>query len=410
MSFIWRSIGLQITTMYGILLLPLSTNLVQSMKLNSRIKMCSLSLLPVFIFSPALYASVCDVALTEKAYDINKANIRSTIMLAERDALCERQYSNAGEANSSARSGGFGVTFKKFSASGSRAKQNSNGKWDISEEEFCTSSARDLNTNFFDGSESIIASIAVKAWRDCVTNAQSNDLYMEYEISPDGNYFTGELKVTAKTGPLKREIKGITTGGTGKKELSCNIGGRNVTPEDVLEKPVLVAEAGTGVVCEKVPDTGVSVSIQTNAGSLPFVHLPSPEDRDIIALEELKKRVMDLENRKDLIYYAQTQPSHAEVSVEFGNDSRLINDYSHMFRYTLSFDQPVDVVVPQSMAYDENWSVWKINRHPNDSSGREWVVSFQVNAVLFNEQEKADAQRITAQGHGEFIGIAFNRL
>ncbi len=99
-------------------------------------------------------------------------------------------------------------------------------------------------------------------------------------------------------------------------------------------------------------------------------------------------------------YWAQTEPAHGPAAIETEATAQA-RDFRGMFRYTVNFPEPVDVVVPQQLSYTNNWVIWSVARHPSDDSGRRWLVSFQD-----PKERGATGQSI---GHASFVGLRFPR-
>ena len=108
---------------------------------------------------------------------------------------------------------------------------------------------------------------------------------------------------------------------------------------------------------------------------------------------------------KTKILWAQTEPSYESVKIESSLGAQFgIKDFGGMFRYTLTFGEPVDVVVPQQLSYTNQWVLWKVEKHPEDQSGRRWVVSFQ-------HPKPSDAavagSSLSGTAQASFIGLKF---
>jgi len=103
------------------------------------------------------------------------------------------------------------------------------------------------------------------------------------------------------------------------------------------------------------------------------------------------------------IFIAETEPKHKEVAIdnpappvpaapfEYQKDLIHVNDFNNMIRYELKFPQPVDFVVAQEIL---GFSTWRAQMYPGDSSGKRWLVSFQV-----------PANTGTAKAFGRFVGV-----
>jgi hypothetical protein len=94
------------------------------------------------------------------------------------------------------------------------------------------------------------------------------------------------------------------------------------------------------------------------------------------------------------VFWAQTDPAYQEMVVESKPP-----DFPNMYRYSLYFQEPVDVVIPQQLTYTNNWSLWKVERSKSDESGRKWVVSFQSRSHNSGQMDK---------GHASFVGLSFS--
>jgi hypothetical protein len=246
--------------------------------------------------SPSLAAAqdICGAVLTESMLNIEKRSETSSIMLRKRDDLCSRTYDSVQEAQSSARQSGFDIGYGALSIGASDAKQNSSGKWEIHETNFCRATAEDFASFYSSESESRVATIAVEAWRDCVLKAQDNRLYLEFSLKEGATYFTGTLYRTVAGGTsFNTKITGINAVGEGKNDVSCNIAGKAFAPGELTEQ-YQIQTTKTAVSCEKSKDVSVSVAFQTDSDSLPFVDMPSSTTQDQTRIDELAARVDSL--------------------------------------------------------------------------------------------------------------------
>ncbi|MEO1018801.1 MAG: hypothetical protein AAFY56_14080 [Pseudomonadota bacterium] len=206
-------------------------------------------------------------------------------MYANREELCNREYNSLYEARNAASGRGFTLGYSGLSIGANKSKQSSTGKWNISETDFCTSSKTDFETAYGADYNSEVASVAVTAWLDCVRSANENALFIDYEVSREGNTFSGILRTTASTGPLARAITGIAVVGDAKDSVRCNIGGTEYIPNEFTT--VEVQTTGTAVACEKDGDLGAEIAFQTSAGATPFINLPSKVAIELAAWDEL---------------------------------------------------------------------------------------------------------------------------
>ncbi len=240
-------------------------------------------------------AEFCKVALTEQAFNKTKISNKSETLMASRDNVCSKAYSNVGEARASARNSGFSLGYAGFSIGASDAKQNTNGSWDISQTSFCRASKTDMKSSIASDYESQVTSVALSAWRDCVKISNENVLYLEYEESLDGNRFTGILRATANRGSLGRKITGISVVGPAGDSVTCVIGGAKYIPKKVSKQHVQMKTTGTSVACEKSDVRAADVAFQTSEGALPFVKLPSEKEKENAEWQLLNRRVSKIE-------------------------------------------------------------------------------------------------------------------
>ena len=256
-------------------------------------------------YSYASPADVCSVVLTNKAYDTSRQSTNYQYMSATRDRLCHDEYNSVNEARSAAESAGFNLGYAGFTVGGNGATQTADGKVSIASTSFCSASSADIRTALSTSYEEQVANVAVKAWEECVKRSQENVLYISYKLRPDGSGFDGTLHLTANQGPLGRTITGIVIGGAAAR-VTCNIGGRSYTPDEVQANPVEIKTTGTALVCEKEGDASVSVAIQTSQGAADFIAIPSKNDilnaklAEINnALTEVQSKVSELTNRAE---------------------------------------------------------------------------------------------------------------
>lgn len=301
---------------------------------------------PVFAQDPS---SGCNAVLTAEAYDRDSLSVNSTIMIAKKDDICSREYRDIGEAQKSARSGGFSIDYGPISIGGSSSKQKANGSWDISETAFCRATAYDLQTAYSSNYSSQVARIAVSAWLSCVESSNENQLFMDYSVSKDGQRFTGTLRTTANRGSLERKITGIGVVGPASHTVQCNIGGKTYPTNDKLRDPIGMKATSTSISCSKSGDEGVDVAFQTDQGSVPFVKLPSKTELKISQFEILEEQI-------NLIRTKEFSDLKIQLESAFGQISKL--------EAVTMYQCPVDLTHTQPVAWATFGCVGQISTSP----------------------------------------------
>lgn len=242
---------------------------------------------------------ICDLVLKEQAFDRSSSNVRLDVALATRDDLCSRDYRSEGEAQASARNAGLSFRYGNYDGAGSTGKQSSNSRWDVSESSLCTASASDFRQAYSGEFASTIASIAVNAWLECVTSGTRNQLYVDYLTSRDGSRFSGNLHTTARQGSLVRKITGISAVGPGRQTVRCDIGGKEYTPADVLQNPVVLESTSTTLACWRTGEEAAEVAFQTSEIGTPFIALPSQSEIEQTEIGALAQRIQSIEQLVD---------------------------------------------------------------------------------------------------------------
>ena len=252
------------------------------------------------IASFAAYAdsSICDIAIKEKAYNTIESATNNRILLAVRDDLCSKTFNSEAEAQQSISQAGLNVSYGGFGVGGTKAKQDSSGKWQLSESEMCKSSAQDFQSEYNAKSRQQVATVALSAWVNCLSLTKANILHIAYSPSRDGDSFNGTIYFTINTGTTDRTITGILASGPGSKSVKCNIGGTEIDANTITTKPYEMKATSIGITCYKPPNTGdASIALQTSAGVLDWINLfsPRPLEEQIKTLQfNLDKKTADL--------------------------------------------------------------------------------------------------------------------
>lgn len=222
--------------------------------------------------APSAFAqSVCDVSLTSRAFNVTQLSTSENIAMAKRDDLCNREYSSLEEAQNSAKSAGFNVSYAGVGVGASGAKQSGSSKVQIKDTEFCRATADDFKRSFSSNYNQQITDAALQAWTSCIER-NSNQLSISYFISKDGQYFSGTIIKTATTGALASTITGISVAGSAAKNVDCNIGGVAVKPGKIA---IPIDSTRTTFSCKKSTKDDVAIGVQTSSDALPPIHLPS---------------------------------------------------------------------------------------------------------------------------------------
>ena len=239
----------------------------------------------------------CGAVLRARAFDTTSLSISQDILITRRDNICSRDYSSLEEARTSARSGGFNVGYAGLSIGASEAKTNQNGRYEISETEFCKATLDDFASAFALNYEETVASIAVQNWLQCVRVAGANRLYMSYTLRGDGSYFDGNLHRSLSgesTTTTALAVDGLNVVGPGKDGVECVIAGETTDAERIRNKPIEITATTAPIACSRTNDKDVSIGINTTSGTLATIYLPSPQAQEAEEIASLKAIIQRL--------------------------------------------------------------------------------------------------------------------
>ena len=297
-------------------------------------------------------SNVCDIALTQGSFNELSSPISEDLVEAKKAELCYKTYPSISEARSSARRAGFSLGYKTLSIDPAKALKTGDGQWNIAGTDFCNAFFEDFSDAYQSDYEERINGIALKAWEVCVENTDVNKLFMSYRVDSEGRFFRGRLFKTANTSGESSRVTSITAVGDGKDSVSCNIAGKTVRMGAALESALVIASSPRAIACEKIADTNVSVTINTAAGALSPVDLPSSKTVEQVKLRELEQKLAlfateledniaeteslsgllsDVAGGQRLITYGEEKlanPSH-EVKVVLETDQKALLIASH---------------------------------------------------------------------------------
>lgn len=343
-------------------------------------------------------SNICDIALTSGTFNERESSISENLVEAKRSDLCSKTYSSLQEAETTARNAGFSLGFKGLSIGNDKATKNSNDRWEISKTEFCNAYIEDFSKAYKSDYKEKIGGIALKSWEECIRNTNANKLFMTYKIDGSGRYFRGSLYKTANTGRLASQIEGISTVGQGKENVSCNIGGKKFTPETVLESPYEIKSTPIAVACEKGSDTNISITIQTSAGALDPIDLPSSKTIDQIKLESLQSEISLMSEELD--HQAMEINSLSEEIKTLSLGQKLI---SYGEKKTSSSNEiKVEVQIPQQSLLIVSLQSF----NPGVKQGKQHVVGVRSD-IRFNDQicSREQSQLYVWDGSGSTSSI-----
>lgn len=264
------------------------------------------SVLCIFV-STASAQNVCDTVLTAQAFDRTSRATTEFVMQAERDALCDKEYSSLQEARQAARKSGFNLGYEGLEIGGSGARQNANSRWEIRDTSFCRATLSDFSSAHQSSYSQQVASVAVRAWENCVQSSQSNQLFLIYEIQDGGNILAGRLVRTAASRiGFDFAITGVGVVGQAGGHVRCRIGTRSIDPNQLETTSYKVTETETVLSCEKIGegrDKHATLNIQTSQGAIPHVTLPSAQALDEDRIDDVAADVANLASnlRRELV-------------------------------------------------------------------------------------------------------------
>lgn len=231
--------------------------------------------------SHALADSVCDLALKSGAFNVSDYSKTSRMMLRKRDDACKSEYSSQAEAVSSGQQSGGSLGYGTFSLSASDAKQTSSGKYSIADSKFCKASAEELDSFTSVSAKEQVADIALSAWSSCIGSVETNKLFVQYKVNPDGSGVTGMIFWRIARGAVGR-ITGITSSSK-VRGLDCKIGQKQVNIDQTVDIPFDRTEIAFA--CNKDTKVSVSISLTTSQGDQEWIMLPSVDELKRVSLE-----------------------------------------------------------------------------------------------------------------------------
>ena len=298
-------------------------------------------------FSVAIFTyaqpDYCAIALTSKAFDRTTLSHASTTMYAVRDDICSREYSSVEQARSRARSAGFSAVYNALPISGNAGSSSTGGSISIDESQFCRASSTDLETAFGLNYTNQVGTYALDAWRECVRTTRDSSLWVEYELFEQGSIVAGDIIKTANTGELNSVITAVTAPGRASNQIQCQIGESDrFNPQGVLDTPIEITTTRTAFSCVKQDDTGVVITIQTRADSLPPINLPSAVAIEQGRLDRLEEELLMERTRISELPFATAPVGTIIASALNYNDFSLASGNQVPFNPTTSIWAPAD--------------------------------------------------------------------
>lgn len=233
-------------------------------------------LLLIFKGANAQTPSVCDIVLTEKAFNTTDYSQTSRIMLKKRDDVCRSEYDSAQEAYSSAQQAGGSLGYGPWSVGLSDAHQNSKGKYTVSDSRFCKASAEELSSYTDTSFRQQVADIAVSAWLSCIRTFKNNQLFIHYTLNNDGSGITGSIFRSVANHGSFGSVTGITVNSNKLKVikgLSCKIDTQDIPVNQKINIQLL--KTPTSFDCIKDSNTEMSISLVTSEGNQGWIVLPT---------------------------------------------------------------------------------------------------------------------------------------
>ena len=121
-------------------------------------------------FCSNAYANICDTVLLQRAFDTTSSTINSDVAVQKKNEICSETHSSVGSARQKASSSGFSLGYKLLEIGANDARQKSDQSWDISDTDFCKSSANDLKSSYSQSFNNVVAKVAVDAVGNQINN------------------------------------------------------------------------------------------------------------------------------------------------------------------------------------------------------------------------------------------------
>lgn len=235
----------------------------------------------------------CSDIFKYSAFNTSQISTSESILSSSKDVMCSRDFTRVEDIRTYARSGGWTLDYGPLSNSLSDAKRTDNNRFSIQETEFCKSSTSDLNYKFGQQSNRVVTDNAVAAWSKCMDG--DGRPYLTYEVLKRSSVAVGNIHRKAKSGLTKFYVEGVSITPTGS--AICRVGTKLIEPALFGEDGLEITSIPTAIECSKTDgELGfVSVSVQTNHGSIGPMILPSREKIDLDLQEALdaNKRLRD---------------------------------------------------------------------------------------------------------------------
>lgn len=250
----------------------------------------------IALASPSLAQDVCAVALQSNAFNTFDQTVSNNIAFEKKEEICSRDYENSEEFRSSARSGGFSLSYAGVGIGASGGKSSGGGKVHFREEEFCKSSQDEFAQEYFSNTSVKVADVALRAWSNCIENTRKNSLWLEYKISGDGTGMTGTIYRTISSGPTTLKITSLQVHPSSLADkVNCSIENKLWTVNDFSSGKVATTDTTKEIVaCTKPTDKTVRIAFGTDGDSLTWVEMPSVEEATNNVVEELRSQLLAL--------------------------------------------------------------------------------------------------------------------
>lgn len=243
-------------------------------------------------------SDVCSIALQSNAFNTSDRRLSSLIALEQREEICRRSYSSVEEFRAAARSGGFSLSYAGVGLGASGGRSDAQGRLSFSEERFCSENEVAF-TQQYDLSEVVtVADVALQAWTRCVEVTRRNSLWLSYTVSADGTGMFGTITRTidGSASNLARAILRITDLQVQPDDhvgtVRCHIAGQSFTQESIRAAGGFeTTSAREEISCTKPDNVDVRIALQSDAGGLSWIELPSRETVEITDVNVLAQRL-----------------------------------------------------------------------------------------------------------------------
>ncbi|MEQ9506080.1 MAG: hypothetical protein RLO80_07390 [Hyphomonas sp.] len=244
--------------------------------------------------SPVAHAQICDSIIEQRAF--NKRDVSKTTSIAStvKDDICSKSFDSAEKAKNAANSEGFDVGIKAFQVGASRSTQQGSQSYSVKESAFCSNSLRENSQLSSDIDSEVVVDVAIRAWEKCIDSTNASGSWLEYEIDPDGKFWTGFVRTRINNDSLMRKITSISiVPSEAKAEVECQLGG---DPLSWGKLSIDLTNAKTAISCSrKNSGTSSAITLDLNTTSIGPVQWPSKAAKTADNIDALKLRIQQLE-------------------------------------------------------------------------------------------------------------------